>query len=125
MKIIQEFTCPDGVLKLMVAEGEDGEKAVGFEGSDWHTHADLIHYWLSFPKEKAIEQFLKAVMEDKLPIITSIDGGESQNPWISDNLEQSIKVYGEENCQFRLWRQSTISASQALHLDSLPLAGER
>ena len=125
MKILQEITSPDGFLKLVVAEGADGEKAIGFEGSDWHTHADLVHYWLSIPKEKAIEQFIKAVIEDKLPIITSVDGGKTQNPWISDNLQQSIKVYGEENCHFRLWSQSTISANQALHTDSLPLAGER
>jgi hypothetical protein len=43
MNILQEFTSPDRILKLVVTEGEDGEKAIECEGGDWHTYADLIH----------------------------------------------------------------------------------
>ena len=125
MKIIKEYTSPDGYLKLMVAEGSDGTVAIGFEGSNSHTHPDLIHYWLNFPEDRATDLYIEAVLEDKLPIIVSVDGGKSKRPWISDNLPQTIKNNGEVNCRFRLWSGKILSANQALHADSLMLAGER
>lgn len=103
MRIVERHSSPDGQISLIVAVGNDGEVAVGFEGGDWHTHADLLSQWLSVSQEDAIAQFIKRLLSDQLPIIMSTDGGQTIDPWVSDNLPETLDMYGREQCVLRYW----------------------
>lgn len=109
MKIIESITSPDGLLNLQVQESDDGSIAVGFIGGDWHTHPDLIASWLGVNEDKAIEEFLNQITHDKFPIITSIDGGVTFDPWVSDNHVASVKCYGEKDCVVRFWSSEPLT----------------
>lgn len=103
MRIIERYTSPDGQLLLTVAVGNDGDVAVGFEGGDWHTHPDLLSQWLSVLQKDAVTEFIKLLRSDQLPILMSTDGGETIAPWVSDNLDETLRIYGHEQCLLRYW----------------------
>jgi hypothetical protein len=111
MKVIESITSADGVLNLQVQEANDGSIVIGFIGSDWHTHPDLIASWLGVPESVAIQTFLSQLTNDKLPIIVSIDGGVTVEPWVSDDHEASVICYGKENCVVRFWSAATANPS--------------
>lgn len=101
MNVLRTITSPDGLLCLVIASGNDGEVAVGFNGSDWHTHPDIIASWLAIPEAEAIDHFVKAVTEDMLPTIMSTDGGVTTDPWVSDNLQATLEGNGTGQCILR------------------------
>lgn len=103
MRALERYKSPDGHLSLIVIKGSSDELAIGFEDGSWHTHSDLLSYWLGVPEEKAIHYFINLVFSNTLPIIMSTDKGQTINPWISDSLKETIKFYGPENCILRYW----------------------
>lgn len=108
MRIIERHISPEGKLTLTVAVGANGDIAVGFEGGDWHTHPDLISLWLGVKEEQAIRHFIELLLSDKLPIILSTDGGETIDPWVSDNLSETIRLLGKENCLLCYWSGKSV-----------------
>ena len=103
MKVIKTISSPDGLLTLQIQVADDGSTSIGFIGGEWHTHTDLISSWLKVKEENAIEEFINQVIYNKLPIITSIDGGVSFEPWVSDNHAATVKYYGNNQCIARYW----------------------
>ena len=103
MQTLQRQISPDGTLVLAVIRGNDGEISVGFEGGEWHTHPSLLAAWLGVPEAAAVEEFLARVQRDELPIVWSTDGGDTVEPWVSDNLSATIEIYGQTSCVIRVW----------------------
>jgi hypothetical protein len=103
MHILDRYTSPDGQLTLAVAIGDDGDVAVGFEGGDWHTHPDALSAWLEVPEDQAVGRFVALVRSDQLLVVTSTDGGQTTDPWISDNLSATVRMFGKEHCVLRYW----------------------
>jgi len=103
VRVVERHVSPDQQLVLIAGIGNDGEKVVGFEGGNWHTHPDLIAYWLGVPESDAIRSFIDRVVRDELPIITSVDRGNTISPWISDNLPATLDSTGRTNCIVRYW----------------------
>jgi hypothetical protein len=103
MDTITRRISPDGKLALAVVRGEAGEIAVGFEGGDWHTHPNILAGWLNVGEEQAVGDFIARLERDELPIIWSTDGGQTVDPWVSDNLEATVAAYGEHNTILRSW----------------------
>ena len=109
MKELGRHTSADGKLTLLVQVGADGETAVGFEGGDWHTHSDLLAVMLQVPEQQAVAEFISRLQANEIPIVMSIDGGVTVDPWISDNLEATLSVFGAE-CLLRYWSGSEVIA---------------
>ena len=118
MKTKEAYISPDGTLKLIVVEGQDGTIAVGFEGGVWHTHPDLISYWLPVAEAGAVQFLIDAIVCDQLPILFKARNGEIAEAWISDNLPETLRLYCEDEWSFRLWSSTAISADQALKADA-------
>lgn len=76
---------------------------VGFEGGAWHTHPDLIAFWLGVPEGNAIRSFIDRVMRDELAIITSVNGGKTFDPQVTDDLSSTFDAFGRANCLVRYW----------------------
>lgn len=106
MKTIDRISSADGELILLHTEASDGSICIGFEDSQWHTHPDLLSHWLNVNESEAITQFKRLLLEDQLPIIISTDGGRTLEPWVSDNLEETMRLYGAQNCILRTWNRS-------------------
>jgi hypothetical protein len=111
MRIAERHTSPDGQITLQVAVGDKGEIAIGFEGGEWHTHPDLLSQWLAVPEQEAIDRFVKS---DGLPIILSTDGGETTEPWVSDSLPDTIRLFGIDNCLMRYWSVENVVVDDVL-----------
>ncbi len=103
MKEIQRHLSPDGTLSLVVELGDDAEVCVGFKGSSWHTHPDLLASWFQVPEEQAVQKFIEAIEADQIPIVLSVDGGTTIDVWVSDNLQSTLSYFGHENCVLRYW----------------------
>ncbi len=109
MQRLSEFDSPDGELTFIVAKGEDGEMFVTFKGSSWHAHPDGVSAWLGVPESEALTKLALQLTNDCVPIIVSTDAGVTIDPWLSDNLEATIDLFGVENCVIRYWSGATIS----------------
>lgn len=109
MKLIKRHISPDRQLVLVVGSGEQGELVVGFEGGTWHTHPDCLASWLDVPESEAIAAFVDRLLSDDLPIITSTDGGQTFDPWVSDNLSATLDGDGEGACVLRYWSGAAYS----------------
>lgn len=109
MRVVEKHVSPDALLALVVLQSEGGDIAVGFEGANWHTHPDLLALWLGVPERGAVSRFIELLLADQLPIIASTDGGHTFEPWVSDNLEATLRVYGAENCVLRLWSGGSVA----------------
>jgi hypothetical protein len=103
MEILSTYVSPDRNLRLVVQRGAKGELAVGFDGHDWHTHPDVLAAWLGVPEHLALERFIELLTSNALPIIESTDGGKTFEPWVSDNLAETLRAYGSHNCRLRYW----------------------
>ncbi|RZT93587.1 hypothetical protein [Rivibacter subsaxonicus] len=110
MRTIEQHSSPDGQLTLAVVEHEGGEVAVGFKGGEWHTHSDLLAEWLCVPAESAVSHFVELVLHDKLSIVVSTDRGLTLDPWVSDNLAETLRLFGPENCVLRYWSNARATA---------------
>jgi hypothetical protein len=113
MRRIREIQNPDGLLTYILAEGADGQMFATFKGSSWHIHSDGISAWLNVPEAEAFNEFERLLTSNGLPIIISTDAGVTVDPWVSDNLEATIEIYGAENCALWLWSGDTYNEGQA------------
>ncbi len=110
MNELVRHTSADGKLTLLVQVGVDGETAVGFEGGDWHTHPDLLAAQLQVPEQQAVAAFISRLKADQIPIFVSTDGGVTVAPWVSDNLEATLSMFGTE-CVLRYWSGAEVTAN--------------
>ena len=99
----ERVVSPDGALTLLV---RDGGRTIGFEGGSWHTHPDLLSHWLGVPVARAVAHFIELVTTDRLPILLSTDGGKTVDPWVSDALNETIRLHGASECVLRYWTRA-------------------
>ena len=110
MNELVRHTSTDGKLTLLVHIGVDGETAVGFEGGGWHTHPDLLAAMLFVPENEAVAEFVSKLKADDIPIVVSTDGGVTFDPWVSDNLEATLSMFGSD-CHLRYWSGAEVVAN--------------
>ena len=110
MNELLRYTSTDGKLTLLVHVGADGETAVGFEGGDWHTHPELLAAMLQVSEKEAVAEFISKLQADAIPIVVSTDGGVTVDPWVSDNLEATLSMFGSE-CLLRYWSGAEVVAN--------------
>lgn len=110
MNELARHTSTDGRLTLLVRVGVDSETAVGFEGGDWHTHPDLLASMLQVSEKEAVAEFISRLQADEIPIVVSTNGGVTFDPWVSDNLEATLSMFGP-GCRLRYWSGAEVVAN--------------
>ena len=96
--IAARHTSPDGLLTLLVDE-EDGDWTVGFEGSDWHTHGDLLTAYGERSPELAIDAFVRDLVEGRWVIALLRRDNIIFDIWVTDDPVSER----EEGIEFRYW----------------------
>jgi hypothetical protein len=110
MNELTHHTSTDGRLTLLVHVGVDGETAVGFEGGEWHTHPDLLAAMLQVSEKEAVAEFISRLQADEIPIVVSTNSGVTVDPWVSDNLEATLAMFGP-GCRIRYWSGAEVVAN--------------
>ncbi len=104
MKVIEEHTSPDGVLRLVVTLGDDGDTTIGFDGYGWHTHGDLLASLADLPESEAIRQFIERLTLDDAIIAVSLADGRIIDVWLTDDPQADLRSKPpEESLAFRRW----------------------
>jgi hypothetical protein len=99
--IIETHTSPDGVLTLIIDQLDDGDIAVGFTQSQWHTHANLLVGDHGATEEAALRTFVQAILSDRSVIAIRRQGETILRAEVTDDPE---------------WDRQNISKGQTLEL---------
>jgi len=99
----RSYTSPDGRLTFTVARREDGV-ALGFDGFAWHTHADLLVGTFGPSEDIAVEQYVNALLANKLLIALVRDGRETLDIFITRDPQADLRYKpADERLEFRYW----------------------
>jgi len=105
MDLKQKYVSDDGRLTLIVYQKGD-DWIIGFDGSEWHTHGDLLIPEYGHSPTIAIENFIKSILEDQELI--AISEFPDKPPYISviddPELVRKYKL-PEETLIFRTWSE--------------------
>lgn len=102
-KYKREQTSPDGKLKLIAYE-VGGDYCIGFEGSPWHTHGDILASINGGEPESATDAFFTAIVEDqKVIAVQSMPGEEPEVFVIDDPDAPDPYAPPEETTTLRYW----------------------
>ena len=89
--IEEKHISPDGKLTLVVHR-DAGDCIIGFEGSEWHTHADVLVPRFGASESEATSGFIHAVKADELVIAVCPIAEMGEQVWITprpqDEAEQ-------------------------------------
>jgi hypothetical protein len=62
------YTSSDQVLRFRVTRGNDGDVTLGFDGSAWHTHANLLVGWYGLTEGAAVHRFIEDLLQSRIII---------------------------------------------------------
>jgi hypothetical protein len=94
---------PDGKLTLIAYE-VDGDYCIGFEGSAWHTHGDILVPEYGTTAEEATDAFFSSIVGDKEVIAIRTMPGEDPVIFVDDDPDTPDKYAPlEEKTIFRYW----------------------
>jgi hypothetical protein len=104
MATVEEHISPDGRLRLIVDADADGDLAVGFDGFQWHTHADLLASFSGLSEAEAVRRFVDDLLQDRSVIAVRRTAAEVRDVWISDEPEDDAADPIEgETIELRYW----------------------
>src|SRR2546422_946428 len=101
---VEEQISPDGRLRFLVADGEDGDVSLGFAGFPWHTHGDILAALTGLPESEAVRRYVEDLIGGvSVVALWSVAGG-LRDVWVSDNPERDAD-YPEagESIELRYW----------------------
>ena len=105
----ERYPTPDKLLTLLIQRDET-DISIGFDGLQWHIHADIIAN-LRNEKDnaKALQHYLDDIFHDRLPIIILKKGNKIIDAWIPDFPDEPISTkYNEadEATEIRTWNNA-------------------
>lgn len=113
MKNREEYTSPDGSLRLLVLR-DHGDVTIGFHGYPWHTHGDVVAGELALlgvavdTPEAAAQQFVADILSGRIPIAIVRQGEQIQDV-LAAYLFESLP--GGDEVKLRRWNGSPWEAS--------------
>jgi hypothetical protein len=97
------YVTPDGTLTLIV-EREQDDIILGFEGTPWHTHGDLLALEHGLPPEAAVARFVDTLLEKGAVIAIVTAHGVVRDVWVPDEpLKSDPYKPDDEVVTFRFW----------------------
>jgi hypothetical protein len=105
MNVIEEHTSPDGFLRLIVVQDDDGDIAIGFDRYPWHTHGDILTAISGVSEMQAIREFVDRIIGDNAVIGVARINGEVREAWVCDNDPAESFKYKppQKTLEFRRW----------------------
>jgi hypothetical protein len=104
MSILQEYVSPDGRLRLLVCASPDGDLALGFDGYEWHTHADILARLSGLDQTEAVRRFVDDLLSDRAVIVLWGVPGEVRDVWVSaDPALDKDYATERETIELRYW----------------------
>ena len=90
-----------------IKKSSDGH--LGFEGTPWHTHADILASLSGLSQEDAVSQFVTSLLENKRAIAIATVNGRVRDVWVADD-PAGVDIYKPEDevITFRLWDGSAL-----------------
>jgi hypothetical protein len=105
---IERLISPDGLLTFVVYQDE-GDIVLGFEGFEWHTHADLLASWMGIPQDEAVRRFVDDLTEGRATIAIHTVNGEMCDVCITDDPNSDLNNKSDdESIAFRHWDGSSV-----------------
>jgi hypothetical protein len=104
----EKYVSPDGSLTFLVVR-EHSDVSLGFEGTPWHTHADILASLSGLSQEDAVSQFVTSLLENKRAIAIATVNGRVRDVWVADD-PAGVDIYKPEDevITFRLWDGSAL-----------------
>ena len=110
MAIVERHTSPDGLMVLLV-DLTGGDWTVGFDGSAWHTHGDILNAWgYDGTPEACTRAFVDEIVQSRRVIAVVRTEGEVSDVTVPDDftdrpLSKSFAEYTppNETVEFRYW----------------------
>ncbi len=107
MNVIEQHVSPDGLLKFIVWRRDDGDISLGFDGHDWHTHADLLASLSGLNESTAVRQFVDDVLSGRSIIAIARVGNVIRDIWVTDDSPPDKYKPDDETIKFRYWDGSS------------------
>jgi hypothetical protein len=85
MTNVEEHVSPDGRLRFLIVADHDGDLALGFDGFQWHTHADILASLSGLVLAEAVHRYVDDLLGDKSVIALWGVPGEVRDVWVSDD----------------------------------------
>jgi hypothetical protein len=102
MKVIEQHSTPDGLLKFVVKDFGD-DIALGFDGFPWHTHPECIPPYNSTDWKPALRKYVDELLADHLVIgMRKIDGNLA-DAWVEEAPKLDKYKPANEVIEYRYW----------------------
>jgi len=102
MKVIEQHSTPDGLLKFII-EGHGDDIALGFEGYPWHTHPECLPPYDSNNWKSTVRKFVEDLLADRLVIGLCRKNGHLTDAWVDESPEPDKYKPADEEIEFRYW----------------------
>ena len=111
---LERHSSPDGLLKLVICCGSDGDVSLGFEGYQWHTHADLLVPAYGTSPKDAVRQLVDDILSGRAIIAVARIDNAVHEVWLTDTPEEDLQNrLPEESVEFRNWSGTKWSSSKS------------
>jgi len=84
----ERHVSPDGELVLLVVREDDGAITIGFEGSEWHTHGDILAGVSGMTVETAVTHFVADLLNDRSIVAIGSYDWSPRYIWVEDGSEE-------------------------------------
>ncbi len=100
---LERHTTPDGMLTLLVRRVGD-HVLVGFEGTAWHTHGDILAELSGLPVPSAVDRFVDDILHGRRAITLLRNDGVLVDAWVSDDpAKDASYAQPGESLELRNW----------------------
>jgi hypothetical protein len=103
MHILEEHRSPDGLLKLLIGQSDNGDITLGFDGFAWHTHADILASHSGLSETVAVKRFVDDLLNSKAIIAVARTEGIIRDVWVTDAPRPDKYKPVNETLEFRYW----------------------
>jgi hypothetical protein len=102
MKVTEQHSTPDGLLKFIVEDYGD-DIALGFNGFPWHTHPECLPPFSKSNPKETIQRFIAELLSDRKLIGLCRKNGKLIDAWVTDTPELDKYKPADEEIEFRYW----------------------
>ena len=111
---LARHTSPDGMLTLLVRQVGD-DVLVGFEGTAWHTHGDILAELSGLPVPSAVDRMVEDILHGRRAIALLRKDGALVDAWVSDDpAKDTFYAQPGESLELRDWDGTPLSPNRDL-----------
>lgn len=107
--LFEEHHSPDGILTLKIERKDNGDVCIGFDGYSWHTHGDSLASLSGLQEDKAVRQFIDAVIGGRAIIAIARVAGLIRDVWVTDESIPDKYKPEDETIEFRYWDGTAVA----------------